>query len=39
MHRNPSKENKMAYKKQRTFCVSLRKKIMKNCQQKLTEKV
>ena len=30
IHKNPSKENKMVYKKQRNFCVSLRKKCMKN---------
>ena len=38
IHRNPSKENKMAYKKQRNFCVSLRRKCMKNYLKKLTEK-
>ena len=30
IHRNPSKENKMVYKKQRNFCVSLTRKCMKN---------
>ena len=38
IHRNPSKENKMAYKKQRNFFVSLRRKCMKNYLKKLTEK-
>ena len=38
IHKNPSKENKMAYKKQRNFCVSLRRKCMKNYLKKLTEK-
>ena len=36
--KNPSKENKMAYKKQRHFCVSLRRKCMKNYLKKLMEK-
>ena len=30
IHKNHSKENKMAYKKQRNFYVSLRRKCMKN---------
>ena len=38
IHKNRSKENKMAYKKQRNFCVSLRRKCMKNYLKKLTEK-
>ena len=38
IHRNPLKENKMAYKKQRNFCVSFRRKCMKNYLKKLTEK-
>ena len=38
VHKNPSIENKMAYKKQRNFCVSLRRKCIKNCLKKLTEK-
>ena len=38
IHRNPSKENKMAYKKQRNFCVSWRRKCMKNYLKKLTAK-
>ena len=38
IHKNPSKENKMAYKKQRNFCVSLRRKCMKNYLKKLREK-
>ena len=38
IHRNPSKENKMAYKKQINFCISLRRKCMKNYLKKLTEK-
>ena len=38
IHRNPSKENKIAYKKQMNFCVSLRRKCMKNYLKKLTEK-
>ena len=38
IHKNPSKENKIAYKKQRNFCVSLRRKCMKNYLKKLTEK-
>ena len=37
IHRNPSKENKMAYKKRRKFCVSLRKKCMKSYLKKLKE--
>ena len=32
------KENKIAYKKPRNLCVSLRKKRMKNCIKKLTDK-
>ena len=38
IHRNSSNKNKMAYKKQRNFCVSLRRKYMKNYLKKLTEK-
>ena len=38
IHKNPSKENKMAYKKQRKFCVHLKRKCMKNYLEKLTEK-
>ena len=38
IHRNPSKENKIAYKKQINFCVSLRRKCMKNYLKKFTEK-
>ena len=38
IHRNPSKENKIAYIKQINFCVSLRRKCMKNYLKKLTEK-
>ena len=38
IHRDPSKENKMAYKKQRNFCVSLRRKCMKIYLKALTEK-
>ena len=38
VHKNPSKENKMAYKKQRNFYVSSRRKCMKNYLKKLTEK-
>ena len=36
--KNPSIKNKMGYKKQRNFCVSLRRKCMKNYLKKLTEK-
>ena len=38
IHKNPSKENKMTYKKQINFCASLRRKCMKNYLKKLTEK-
>ena len=38
IHKNRSKESKMAYKKQRNFCASLRRKCMKNYLKKLTEK-
>ena len=38
IHKNPLKENKMAYKKQRNLCVSLRRKCMKIYLKKLTEK-
>ena len=38
IHRNPSKENKIAYKKQRNFCVSLKRKFLKNYLKKLMEK-
>ena len=38
LHKNPLKENEMAYKKQRNLCVSLRKKCMKNYLKKLREK-
>ena len=38
IHKNTSKENIMAYKKQINFCVSLRRKCMKNYLKKLTEK-
>ena len=31
IHENPSKEDKMAYKKRINFCVSLKRKYMKNC--------
>ena len=37
IHKNLSKENKMAYKNQRNFFVSLRRKCMKNYHKKLTE--
>ena len=38
IHKDPSKENKRAYKKQRNICVSLRRKCMKHYLKKLTEK-
>ena len=38
IHKNPSKENKMAYKRQINFRVSLKRKRMKNSFKKLTEK-
>ena len=38
IHKNPSKENKMAYKKQRNFRISLRRKCMTNYLKKLMEK-
>ena len=37
-YKNPSKEKEMAYKKQRRFCVSLRRKCMKNYLKKLMER-
>ena len=38
INKNHSKENKMAYKKQKKNCVSLRRKCMENYLKKLTEK-
>ena len=38
IHRNPSKENKMSFKKQRNFCASLRRKCTKKYLEKPTEK-
>ena len=38
IHKNLWKENKMAYKKQINFCVSLRRKCLKNYLKKLSKK-
>ena len=38
IHEDPSKESKMAYKKQINFCISLKRKCRKDYLKKLTKK-